>query len=74
MNVGMESGPNGTIVPPGLPPQMFGYGSQPTAAQIACSTGRAVAGINTTAMGALLNTQLGLTTGHVLTDLMAPIR
>lgn len=74
MVVGMESGPNGTIVPPGLPPQMFGYGVQPSAAQIACSTGLAVAGINTTAMGALLNTQAGITTGHVLTDLTARLQ
>ena len=74
MNIPMESGPNGSIVPPGLPPQMFGYGAQPTAAQIACSTGLAVAGIATTAMGALLNTQAGITTGHVFTDLTARLR
>lgn len=74
MSIPMEFGPNGTIIPPGLPPEMFGYGVQPTAAQTACSTGRAVAGINTTAMGALLNTQLGLVTGHVFTDLTARLR
>lgn len=74
MNIPMESGPSGTIVPPGLPPQMFGYGFQPTAAQIACSTGQAVAGINTTAMGALLNTQAGIVTGHIFTDLTARLR
>lgn len=73
-NVPMENGPNAPWIPPGLPAEMFGYGSSPWAAvQTACST-FATLGVNATAMGSLDILRSGNHPGFVLSDLRGTLQ
>lgn len=78
-NVPMEVGPYSNLYIPvgaGLQPHQFGYATGPFNNEVglALSTGRAVAGIAATAMGALHMLTNGTQPQIVVNDLMRPIR
>lgn len=76
MSVPMEFGPDGAILPPGLPRHLFGYGPGPLPQAIgqALSTGRAIAGYAGTAMSQLDALTKGVQPQLVINDLFRPIR
>lgn len=71
--VNMEFGPDGHWIPQGagLQPHLFGYGRSPVPQAVgeALSTGRALAGVGTTALGALEMMKMGMQIPTVITPL-----